>query len=120
MFHSGHVLWNMTLEIIEERIDKNNAVLSLTGPKMIGDAVDRFRHRYADDSNVKQDIQTLPCELFQRLPQGNWDTTVLNILGREILARAIPMQGCGKYGDGICEITRHTGKASWTSDAGIS
>lgn len=116
----GHILWNITIEIIEERRDKNNAVLSLTGPKMIGDAVGRFRQRYAHDSSVKQDIQTLPCELFQRLPQGNWNTTWLNVLGREVLARAVPMQGCGKYGDGACEITRHTGRASWTSDAGIT
>jgi len=114
----GHVFWNITIEIMMERGAEKN-VLSSTGPKMIGDAVERFRHRFGHGSNEINDVHTLPCELFQRLPLGEWDTTFLNVLGRELLARAIPMQGCGRYGDGKCEITRHVGKASWTNDAGI-
>ena len=115
----GHVFWNITIEIMVER-KRLNEVLSSTGPKMIGDAVNRFIKSY-DRGNVEiQDVHTLPCELFQRLPVGNWDTTFLNIIAREVLARAIPMKGCGRYGNGICEITRHSGRASWTNDAGIT
>ncbi|KAL3778948.1 hypothetical protein HJC23_001249 [Cyclotella cryptica] len=114
----GHVFWNITIEIMIERGTDRN-VLSSTGPKMIGDAVERFRYRYVNGNNEINDVRTLPCELFQRLPLGEWDTTFLNVLGREVLARAVPMQGCGRYGDGKCEITRHVGKASWTNDAGI-
>ena len=115
----GHVFWNITIEIIMER-QGESGVLSSTGPKMIGDAVDRFRQHYLHGSNDTHYVHTLPCELFQRLPLGEWDTTLLNIVGREVLARAIPMQGCGRYGDGRCEITRHNGRASWTRYAGIT
>jgi hypothetical protein len=116
----AHSFWNITIEIMRER-QGEGAVLSTTGPKMIGDAVKRFRQQYGLESKDEiQDVHTLPCELFQRLPLGEWDTTFLNIIGREVLARAYPMQGCGQYGDGRCEITRHTGKASWTIAAGIT
>ena len=101
----------------------SNVVLSTTGPKMIGDAVERYRSLQLETNgeNDRKDaaVHTLPCELLQRLPSGEWDTTFLNVLGRDVLARAIPMRGCGRYGDGRCEITRHAGKASWTKDAGL-
>lgn len=116
---AGHKFWNTTIEIMMERAG-DNVVLSSTGPKMIGDAVDRFQKKYGHTNDAIQGVHTLPCELFQRLPSGNWDTTFLNIIGREILARAIPMQGCGRYGDGRCEICRHTGRASWTGEAGLT
>ena len=109
----GHPFWDVAVEIMKER-KGSNVVLSTTGPKMIGDAVERYRSK--DDTKK---VHTLPCELFQRLPSGEWDTTFLNVLGRDVLARAIPMRGCGRYGDGRCEITRHAGKASWTKDAGL-
>jgi mannosyltransferase OCH1-like enzyme len=115
----GHIFWNITIDIMMERAYEYN-VLSTTGPKMIGDAVERFRKRYGHESNKIHDVHTLPCELFQRLPLGEWGTTFLNVLGREVLARAVPMQGCGRYGDGRCEITRHAGRASWTNDAVIT
>ena len=112
----GHPFWNVAVEIMKER-KGSNIVLSTTGPKMIGDAVERYRSK--NDKKEVEDVHTLPCELFQRLPSGEWDTTFLNVLGRDVLARAIPMRGCGRYGDGRCEITRHAGKASWTKDAGL-
>ena len=118
----GHVFWNITIEVMSERAHSHN-VLSSTGPKMIGDAVEQFRQHYGHGSNddIKvTDVHTLPCELFHRLPLGEWDTTFLNIIGREVLARAALMQGCGRYGNGRCEITRHVGRASWTNDAGIT
>ena len=103
---------------------------------MIGDAVDRWEEQHQtlqllrngnsntllDNTNTNNDdgggVHTLPCELFQRLPSGDWDTTLLNILGREVLARAIPMRGCGVYANGKCEITRHRGRASWANVGG--
>ena len=112
----GHPFWNVAVEIMKER-KGSNVVLSTTGPKMIGDAVERYRSK--EDKKEVEEVHTLPCELFQRLPSGEWDTTFLNVLGRDVLARAIPMRGCGRYGDGRCEITRHAGKASWTKDAGL-
>lgn len=116
---TGHAFWNVTIEIMMER-QGDEVVLSSTGPKMIGDAVHRFRGRYGDGNYGRRNVHTLPCELFQRLPSGDWDTTFLNIIGREVLARVIPMRGCGQYGNGICEICRHTGRASWTGDAGLT
>lgn len=116
--YPGHCFWNLTIEITMER-SGDGIVLSSTGPKMIGDAVARFRNVYVHDNGSLQDVHTLPCELFQRLPLGDWNTTFMNIIGREVLARAVPMKGCGKYANGRCEITRHTGKASWTKDAGL-
>ena len=119
----GHPFWDVAVGLMKER-KGSNVVLSTTGPKMIGDAVERYRSRKQEEANVGSDgndevVHTLPCELFQRLPSGEWDTTFLNVLGRDVLARAIPMRGCGRYGDGQCEITRHAGKASWTKDAGL-
>jgi len=119
---TGHPFWDVAVEIMKER-KGSNVVLSTTGPKMIGDAVEHYRS-LQQETNGESDgkdtaVHTLPCELFQRLPSGEWDTTFLNVLGRDVLARAIPMKGCGRYGDGRCEITRHAGKASWTKDAGL-
>ena len=102
-----HVFWDVAMEIMVER-GGSDAILSTTGPKMLDDAMKRY----------KGDVHVLPCELFQRLPLGQLDTTFLNVLGREVLSRAIPMKGCGRYGDGICEVTRHSGKASWTKESG--
>jgi len=119
-----HPFWKTVLELMIER--KNlDTVLSSTGPKMIGDAVQRWKknnrlHGNVDDEgdNNYGDVHTLPCELFQRMPYGNWDTSLWNILGREVVSRAIPMRGCGVYGNGRCEITRHKGKASWANAGG--
>ena len=128
----GHAFWDVTVALMKER-GTSESVLSTTGPKMIGDAVERYNEKFVarreekdranSGSKVKgrgtaEKVSTLPCELFQRLPSGQWDTTLLNILGRELLARAVPMRGCGQYGDGRCEITRHASKASWTMTSG--
>ena len=110
----NHSFWYSVIDVMKERSD-SNAVLSSTGPKMLDDAMDHYRETTKGDN----DVHTLPCELFQRLPVGQWDTTFLNILGREILSRAIPMKGCGTFGNGICEVTRHSGKASWTTTGSI-
>jgi len=114
-----HPFWKLVVDIMTERRD-SEAVLTSTGPSMIGDAVQRWERRRhnAVDEHFDYGVHTLPCELFQRLPSGDWDTTLLNILGREILARAIPMKGCGVYANGKCEITRHRGRASWTNVGG--
>ena len=123
------------MDIMMER-GGSDAVLTSTGPSMIGDAVARWEEQQQtlqhlrngnsntllDNTNTNNDdgggVHTLPCELFQRLPSGDWDTTLLNILGREVLARAIPMRGCGVYANGKCEITRHRGRASWANVGG--
>ena len=124
-----HPFWKTVIDLMMERRD-SDAVLTSTGPSMIGDAVDRWETQQQqlqkgsiktvanNDKQVSEtgdgdSVHTLPCELFQRLPTGDWDTTLLNILGREVLARAIPMRGCGVYANGKCEITRHRGRASW-------
>lgn len=115
-----HPFWETVLETMIERANYDK-VLSSTGPKMIGDAVQRWKknNRYNDDdNNYYGDVHTLPCELFQRLPYGNWDTSLWNILGREFVSRVMPMRGCGVYGSGRCEITRHKGKASWAKAGG--
>ena len=129
-----HPFWNTVMDIMMER-GGSDAVLTSTGPSMIGDAVDRWEEQQQtlqhlrngnsntlDNTNTNNDdgggVHTLPCELFQRLPTGDWDTTLLNILGREVLARAIPMRGCGVYANGKCEITRHRGRASWANVGG--
>ena len=130
-----HPFWNTVMDIMMER-GGSDAVLTSTGPSMIGDAVDRWEEQHQtpqrvrngnsntllDNTNTNNDdgggVHTLPCELFQRLPSGDWDTTLLNILGREVLARAIPMRGCGVYANGKCEITRHRGRASWANVGG--
>jgi hypothetical protein len=115
--------WDKVIELIQQR-KGSNKILSTTGPKLLDDAVAQSRdHKNDNHSSDKTTllapgVHVLPCELFQRLPVGQWDTTFLNILGRELLSRAIPMKGCGSYGDGRCEITRHTGKASWTKSSG--
>lgn len=115
---TGHPFWDTVIKVMVEREGSGN-VLSTTGPRMIGDAVQRYRHYIAYSSSKGRggNIHTLPCELFQRLPMGQWDTTFLNVLGRDVLARAVPMRGCGRYGDGKCEVTRHSGKASWTKES---
>ena len=113
----NHPFWDTVVDIITER-GGSNKVLSTTGPKMIGDAVERYRSNNTNrQDGGRGEVHTLPCELFQRLPSGQWDTSLLNILGRDVLARAVPMRGCGRYGDGRCEITRHAGKASWTKES---
>jgi len=104
-----HPFWEIVIKIMIERAG-SDFVLSSTGPRMIGNAVERFRR-------LNQDIVTLPCEIFQRLPVGDWETSISQIFAREVLARAIPMRGCGVYGDGKCEVTRHVGKASWTKES---
>uniref|UniRef100_A0A7S4MZD0 Initiation-specific alpha-1,6-mannosyltransferase n=1 Tax=Odontella aurita TaxID=265563 RepID=A0A7S4MZD0_9STRA len=107
----GHQFWDLVIDLIKER-GGSDVVLSTTGPKMLDDATEHYW------SKGGSGVQRLPCELFQRLPSGQWDTTFSNILGRDVLARAVPMRGCGQYGDNMCEITRHVGKASWTVVSG--
>lgn len=107
----GHSFWVSVIDLIKER-GGSDVVLSTTGPKMLDDAIEHYK------SNGGTGVNILPCELFQRLPSGQWDTTFSNVLGRDVLARAVPMRGCGRYGDNRCEITRHVGRASWTVQSG--
>ena len=117
----NHPFWDTVIELIIERSGSKRSarnVLSTTGPTMLDDAVMKYyQHRGIRQGEKKEsNVSPLPCEVFQRLPHGQWsETTFWNIFGREILARLVPMKGCGTYGDGVCEITRHKGRASWTT-----
>ncbi len=105
----GHEFWSTVVFPIMKKRSKGGEVLGTTGPGMLSDAL----------KEAEGDVEILPCELFQRLPYGQYDTTWLNILGREVLSRAVPMKGCGNFG-GECEVTKHWGAASWTKSAGLT
>lgn len=116
---AGHDFWMKVLQLIQER-SKSNSVLTSTGPSMLDDAMLLYNRATEGRKKVDGAVHVLPCELFHRIPRGNWETTWSQILAREVLTRLIPMKGCGRFQDGNCEITRHVSTASWTSSTSLN
>jgi len=120
----GHPFWReVVFKLMEER-GGVGSVLYTTGPILVSDAVMIWKEGDSEglasgSGGLERDsVGMLPCENYQRIPRGDWDTTFLNVLAREVLTRLVPMKSCGKFA-GECEVTRHWGKASWVASAGF-
>jgi hypothetical protein len=123
----SHPFWkDVMFPLLRERKD-TNGVLESTGPGILSEGLRRWSEKtkisegggtelVSQGVGALGGVQVLPCELFQRIPLGNRETTGLNILGRELLTRLYPMKQCGDFDrEDDCQITRHYGAASWTS-----
>jgi hypothetical protein len=123
-----HPFWReVVFPLLRER-GGSKGVLESTGPGLLSEALRRWavRHdpahtpagrllRTEGGPGSSAGVSVLPCELFQRVPLGSAESTRLNILGRELLTRLVPMKACGDFqGQDDCQITRHYGSASWT------
>ena len=97
----------------EEAAESDKALLSTSASGPTGRGVDGG---VVGGGSANCGVVVLRCELFQRVPLGVTSTTLLNVIGREVLSRLYPMKQCGDFHrEDDCQITRHYGAASWTT-----
>ena len=94
----GDPFWhNVFTQLI---LNKDNGVLSATGPRMIDMAFESSRHP----------VHFLPCENFQRIPFSESEPSHR---GRDFYGRYYPMKQCGNYDDSSCHFAKHHNTASY-------
>jgi hypothetical protein len=123
----GDPFWLVVFETLTAKAGK--PVLQSTGPVLLDSAVlvaaaaERKRGPGADASGAVErfnPVETLPCELFHRIPLGEHDQSPgLTLLHREVLGRWFPMRSCGDYKNPTCQFGKHHNTASYLAETGL-
>jgi len=107
----GHPFWNTTFKVLTETTDKID-VLSSTGPRMLSLVMERTPQQY---------WYILPCENFQRIPDGKDNTSPWHVVIFQQFTHYVPQRSCGswqKQGPGDCQFGRHHNTVTWMRKKG--
>ena len=118
----GDPFWLVVFQTLVAKVGK--PVLQSTGPVLLDSAVlaaERAPEAPREEAAARfNPVETLPCELFHRIPLGEHDQSPwLTLLHREVLGRWYPMRSCGDYNDAVCQFGKHHNTASYLAETGL-